>query len=802
MAKALEPFEEVNKKLGDEYQTQINKLNIIWDRIKRIGADSTLDALAKTIKELNASFMDSKGNLTDAGLGLAKALQFAMEIMNSIVVQLGSAFGSLVDLDQKSTAWATALNVVNGFLFVTAELIDEILTNLSLVVNKTRGFYNYLLLEFKEAKKFMDAADSSDEKRNQRMINRLNALADANDRMQKTFENAKNEALKLGAVLLNLPFSDFEAIEKMSTKINEAKRNALSEPQKIEFDYSLGIESTKAIKEGLINNYNTILKAYNAAVAKGVKLDDEQTESIKNRVQAQIDGLAMIRNYEKALYDEKMHKLAELNKKGSKEEINWTSQIDSFRESLNKAESPLEKLEKRWTKISIEFKNLYAKAPEEFKKQLKEIEKIMPDIFKLESDVIFDDMEAEFNSVMESIKSHEVLSPFERINNEMDKMILNFSKNDKLSDEMKKNLLEAANIAKAERMELEGISLELEKQNAIFRARNSYADLVGTGYRPKDKQLADLLALEAQYKQSAKSIMAEIDKISDKWATDKNGIPESEKQRIKALEQELTNLGKSLDFHKKQVQEPFWNDLREMSKGWFDDFADVLNEAAFNLDSFSENFRQFITDIAREASRAWIKRNITDNLMNLLPDLTGEKKEGEKGAKAEIFDVMKKGWEKTSEMFKGGFDKFVEISGKGFDLLKSGLSSIFDTIMSMFSSENISGAWDALIGIGSSIAGMFGVGGGTTKMADGGIIKEPIIGRGLRSGTTYNFGEGGKPELVTPLSQLKSSGTNNLSISIPVSVSGGMDNRTIARLKSELQRVTEETTLRIIKEHS
>lgn len=41
--------------------------------------------------------------------------------------------------------------------------------------------------------------------------------------------------------------------------------------------------------------------------------------------------------------------------------------------------------------------------------------------------------------------------------------------------------------------------------------------------------------------------------------------------------------------------------------------------------------------------------------------------------------------------------------------------------------------------------------GAINAMAEGGIINEPIIGRGLRTGSTYAMGEAG-PELVTPLS--------------------------------------------------
>jgi hypothetical protein len=59
-------------------------------------------------------------------------------------------------------------------------------------------------------------------------------------------------------------------------------------------------------------------------------------------------------------------------------------------------------------------------------------------------------------------------------------------------------------------------------------------------------------------------------------------------------------------------------------------------------------------------------------------------------------------------------------------------------------------------GIGSWISGLFSSG-AATAMADGGIINEQIVGKGLQSGTTYTFGERtpyGENEMVAPIDQL------------------------------------------------
>jgi len=55
---------------------------------------------------------------------------------------------------------------------------------------------------------------------------------------------------------------------------------------------------------------------------------------------------------------------------------------------------------------------------------------------------------------------------------------------------------------------------------------------------------------------------------------------------------------------------------------------------------------------------------------------------------------------------------------------------------------------------GARVSGAWGDSRGLVGMADGGVITEPIIGRGVRSGRGYAFGENtgrGENELVTPI---------------------------------------------------
>ena len=63
----------------------------------------------------------------------------------------------------------------------------------------------------------------------------------------------------------------------------------------------------------------------------------------------------------------------------------------------------------------------------------------------------------------------------------------------------------------------------------------------------------------------------------------------------------------------------------------------------------------------------------------------------------------------------------------------------------------------------------------STMMADGGVISEPIVGKGLESGTTYNFGERakyGEKELVSPIKKMQSTApSQRVQMNMPIHLS-------------------------------
>jgi hypothetical protein len=117
--------------------------------------------------------------------------------------------------------------------------------------------------------------------------------------------------------------------------------------------------------------------------------------------------------------------------------------------------------------------------------------------------------------------------------------------------------------------------------------------------------------------------------------------------------------------------------------------------------------------------------------------------------------------------------------------IKSGFSSIGSWLSGLFNSGG-SGAgggasggsswWSSLFSTGASAASAY-YGGGYSggAMAEGGVIREPVIGKGLKSGEVYNFGEKtkyGEPEIVAPMKKLQRSGSRNqVQYHMPVHIS-------------------------------
>lgn len=108
-----------------------------------------------------------------------------------------------------------------------------------------------------------------------------------------------------------------------------------------------------------------------------------------------------------------------------------------------------------------------------------------------------------------------------------------------------------------------------------------------------------------------------------------------------------------------------------------------------------------------------------------------------------------------------------ESSDSWLTKIKDGFSGIGDWISGLFGGGAAGGGGGStgasLMNMGMMAASSYsGYSGGA--MADGGVISEPIVGKGLRSGEVYNFGEKtkyGENEIVAPMKKMQRSASRN-----------------------------------------
>lgn len=107
--------------------------------------------------------------------------------------------------------------------------------------------------------------------------------------------------------------------------------------------------------------------------------------------------------------------------------------------------------------------------------------------------------------------------------------------------------------------------------------------------------------------------------------------------------------------------------------------------------------------------------------------------------------TVQKGLERTADLL---YEMATTGKANFKTLINSMVADLYKLVMQLLVIKPIMGMFTSLLGGNASGGkGMLGILG----FATGGIIKEPVIGTGLNSGSTYAFGESG-PEMVTPVS--------------------------------------------------
>ena len=466
---------------------------------------------------------------------------------------------------------------------------------------------------------------------------------------------------------------------------------------------------------------------------------------------------------------------------------------------------------------------------------------------EIEKNNIYARFATELDDILTSAKSHQVMDVYTQIRVEFDKLnnkLEKYIESIKDADEATK---QKANSAKMFLKTMEEERIALEKLEQKYKVREGYlknlekqADIMRESFSPKKQLEAELISLSIEHERELNEIKKEMRKMLAENMSEKGHWKTADfAEQYKNLQKYLELIEREFEIHKNQKMHPLLTEYKDMLKGWADDLANVLNEALYDMDSFSQGFQDWMVNISKQVSEAAIRRMVTDKALDmferiLYPEKKKTSDEGGKDATAKtgntLFDgfikTMEGGWTKVAENIKDGFMDYITNIKDHFIGLLSAIKGMFGGSSAVVTGGGSSGSWVGLLQAGISLAGsLIGGGGseygtyqddpstwqssynsssGTTLRgsggfhphAEGGWIKEPVIGRGLRSGDTYAIGEGGEDELVIPRSKLGSTGSS-YSVNVPVTINGsqGIDNKVIAKLKMEM----EATALRVLK---
>lgn len=720
LSEALAPFNEVNERMKDDYVVQLDSLQKIWEKIKRIGAENTYKEMSKNLKEINQSLADvDTGRLTEGGRKASFYVGMTLETLRLIGEELASVIMSISGAKNGTEAWLIVFRGLHGAIWAVSSLIKGLVAVFTDFAENTGGLFAIYAAaitgDFATVKRIaVDMWDNFGRNTKKAMEDATTgfdnihlsaeALRETLKDTTKEFEGLQNK--------FKIPKPEAsEAFDNLDKEIHQATLASKSGVEKANYEYKKAMDDLSDYKGQYLKKQAALVSALSSGKATA-----GEEKGLKTMLEGTKEKLKQISEYESALLAKKNKTITDSFSKQSDKLINLRAEYENLLESFEVTpQTPLEQVEKKYDKALIALNKFIDKNKKAFSDdELDKLRNSLTEGKAQEMKVANEEMQQAYQTFYDSMMSHKVMSPFEVIDNEFKKIQNNIEKANNLTVEQKQSLISLIPAIVEERKTLEMITLELEKQKALARERKSYADILNTSIAPNDKMQAELINLEATYTEAYTSIQGEIDKIRQEWEG-RWDMPASEIIKIAAMKQELENLGILFEKHKKDIQEPFWKDLEDLSQGWADSLADTLTEVMWNMDSFEDAFKSFLEAILQDIVRSGIKRAITDNLLNMIPAI--------------------------GNYFSGG-------SGVGASAAASTGTAYGAGALNYMSTG---------YGTGPFIG-----------MAGGGVINEPVIGRGLRSGTSYAFGEGGASEVVLPLDKLK--GNSSPSANVVVNV--------------------------------
>ena len=672
------------------------------------------------------------------------------------------------------------------------------------------------------------------------------------------------QEFKFDSFVINLPYSFTEleqALDRIKDKTVQLKKDSLTGPVKFKYEFTEEISSNKEQREKILEQLAEAKRQF----ADANELDKsfyspEQREKIQEIINEYEKSLELIDGLDAAA-KEKL--TANTNKWAADQKKSLAQARRQWEVFLIELEGKPETKKEKTDKWFEEQQERVQELIETNKYGAEESQRAWTALYKgyserQKQDVR--DIKNEMTELINSITSHDALNEFEKIDNEFEKIYQTIKSNIELNDHQELQYMELAYLAKERRIEEEKIAaatLNTAKQSELLLAKAKYMQ---ESFSPLEQTKGEILELRQAYGQALNEIDAKIKNTElmfmEKGEWTKNSQAAQRYWELLRQEFVLTQAAFERDLYRKQ--HPLWNDLQEMSQNWADGLSDSLATLVVDFENFGDSIKSLWQSILQDTVKASIKRSLMDPLMDALGNGEGEGgskmwrfgKETAKSGMGSIADAAKKNMSEMDKLISEGRPMPVYVvespdikgltntmdetkdavkeTGKqtnetlnnGFSGMQSALTNIASGAASGNPSQMASGMMQLIGAIGSAYGGGMGGGlaAGATRlsngaivnpsgvvygMAEGGTISEHIVGKGLRSGRVYEFGERskyGEFEDVVPKSKMNSGVRSGqaVSLSMPIYLSA-IDTRSGVEFITQNQKVIENNMIRSMK---
>lgn len=682
--------------------------------------------------------------------------------------------------------------------------------------------------------------------------------------IEKIIDNISNKKVNIQEQL-ELKYNPqqlYDSVSKLTNKIKEAELAGLSIKERANREFQMTQEEIADLKKGLTENIKSIEAYYKKMEDAGQEFTDEDIEQKNSRLKGHRDALAKLNKYEAFAARERNKILADYE---SKRITSYEDMILKLSNREQTYFARREQVFKQASIDIEEFVHKWGEGKKEIEDKLRiDLKIALDEGMKLQVKKDIEAIKDKFDDLENKLAGHRIKSPLVALDLEFKKVeeditdaikLIGYKTTDKREIQLRKELEALKGRIPVYKEEREKLIL-LEEQYKVFEKHldgmAKRSEWLRNSFSPILQRKGELLSIENEYQRMATNIQKEMveTKAFIDAAVNKPVEQANLRNYLKELQDEFVETSLIMQREVWRVQHPLWNDMIEMSKSWGDQLADSLSSVIMGFEKLSDVIQNLQQTILKEALTATIKRKLIEPLEGMLGSgeptsenkfanyLRGGNKAAETIAKMKaeskgtldlliaqgkpipvyivasgiggegipgIAEGLKNAMNGTEQATKNVAETVANSSEKTNSTIKDGLNGLMNSIGNIFSS--IGGGIQSGI---SSIGRFFGFGGESgsavaevTKMADGGLIKEHIIGKGLKSGKIYEFGEK-EDELITPKSKIKTnpdeyrSENHHYHVSMPINVNA-LDTRTGVEFLMQNQQIIEAGMTKAIK---